>query len=351
MSDFSAKDIPSILFVVFQELVDMVADDEPIFPESATTEDKECLLLYFSSLFTLHDKTHDKKFSTETISDAIQYFYFDAIDDGLYTKYYAQKRYDESYDLFEKFFQMNIEYICHSKNGNDLMHYISNIVSKIPSCERYNAIGNASLAVMIPHFLDVIDRAYDMVISILEKNDEQSEIPKTAPEGSQEPPENIAESIPEVGQQAHPEILANETKPQNHVTQEPFQKKEDWKNRKSSLILLIFALAISLIASIYFYSEYTEAKADVESLEHDATYWEDRANYAEQNYKNLSTKYKNMENQYYFYENHACIVTESGYRYHRYGCPHLNYDSFWIYNTENAKYHGYTPCKDCNPPQ
>lgn len=36
-----------------------------------------------------------------------------------------------------------------------------------------------------------------------------------------------------------------------------------------------------------------------------------------------------------------------GYRYHKYDCYHLNYNSFYIFNIENAAYQGYTPCLDC----
>lgn len=343
MSDFSAKNIPEILFISFQKMVDMVIEDENIFPESATTEDKECLLLYFSSLFILHDTTHDKKFSTDTISDAIKYFYFDAIDDGFYTEHYAQKRYEEAYDLFEKFFKINIEYICHGENESDLMEYISNIVSEIPSCERYNAIGNISLATMIPYFLDVIGKTYDMVIALPEENEEQ---PETAKDDSDK-----IDAV-EPTQPTSSELSANKTEPENHTTQETSQKKTDWKSKKSTLVLLFFALAVSLIANIYHYSKYTET---IESLEYDVSYWKERADNSRLNYNDLMTEYKNMkeeyEEQYRFYENHACIVTDSGSCYHRYGCYHLKHSSFYIYNIENAKYQGYTPCKDCNPPQ
>lgn len=48
-----------------------------------------------------------------------------------------------------------------------------------------------------------------------------------------------------------------------------------------------------------------------------------------------------------FFRNGACIVTQSGSRYHRYNCPHIKDRSFWIYNIELAEYKGYSPCLDC----
>ncbi len=48
-----------------------------------------------------------------------------------------------------------------------------------------------------------------------------------------------------------------------------------------------------------------------------------------------------------FFRRGACIVTEEGYRYHHYGCPHIDGHDFWIYNVELAEVKGYTPCLDC----
>lgn len=48
-----------------------------------------------------------------------------------------------------------------------------------------------------------------------------------------------------------------------------------------------------------------------------------------------------------FFRNHACIVTTTGSKYHHYGCPHIDYQEYYIYNIENAEYQGYTPCLDC----
>lgn len=55
--------------------------------------------------------------------------------------------------------------------------------------------------------------------------------------------------------------------------------------------------------------------------------------------------------EYDFYHDHACVVTDSGEKYHRYGCGSLNLDLFWIYNIEYARYLGYEPCSHCNPGQ
>ena len=54
-----------------------------------------------------------------------------------------------------------------------------------------------------------------------------------------------------------------------------------------------------------------------------------------------------ISDEYEFYHKYAVITTTTGYRYHKYGCYHLNYNSFYIYNISNAASQGYTPCLDC----
>lgn len=48
-----------------------------------------------------------------------------------------------------------------------------------------------------------------------------------------------------------------------------------------------------------------------------------------------------------FFRNNACIVTTSGYKYHHYGCYHIEGRRYYIYNIELAESKGYTPCLDC----
>ena len=50
-----------------------------------------------------------------------------------------------------------------------------------------------------------------------------------------------------------------------------------------------------------------------------------------------------------FLDQHIAIVTESGTKYHAYGCHHIQGKSFWAYNIEQAESMGYSPCIDCDP--
>ena len=57
--------------------------------------------------------------------------------------------------------------------------------------------------------------------------------------------------------------------------------------------------------------------------------------------------YDLISDEYTFYHAYACIVTTNGYRYHRFGCYHIDGRPFFIYNTNTAESWGYSPCLDC----
>lgn len=49
-----------------------------------------------------------------------------------------------------------------------------------------------------------------------------------------------------------------------------------------------------------------------------------------------------------FFYNYAVVVSESDQsHYHRYGCSDIDFDYFWIYNTEAAESRGLSPCPEC----
>ena len=51
-----------------------------------------------------------------------------------------------------------------------------------------------------------------------------------------------------------------------------------------------------------------------------------------------------------FWKDYAVIVTETGEKYHTYGCKYVQGRDFWIYNIDAAIGMGYEPCSTCNPP-
>ena len=124
------------------------------------------------------------------------------------------------------------------------------------------------------------------------------------------------------------------------------------KNKPSrSFIICILVICVSLCTNAYLAYQCSTLKTEVSDKEFSLT----QAEYRERRHLEEINRYqKNLgaiSDEYRFYHDYAVIVTESGSRYHSYGCYHIRNASFWIYNVEAAKGEGYTPCKDCNPPQ
>lgn len=61
----------------------------------------------------------------------------------------------------------------------------------------------------------------------------------------------------------------------------------------------------------------------------------------------LSMELGNKNIELMFWDKYAVICTTEGYKYHRYGCGHLEGRTFYIYNIDKAIALGYTPCLDC----
>lgn len=123
------------------------------------------------------------------------------------------------------------------------------------------------------------------------------------------------------------------------------------KNKPSrSFIICLIVLCVSLCANAYLAYQCSTLKAEVSDKEFSLT----QAEYRERRHLEEINRYQNnlgaISDEYNFYHDGAVIVTESGSRYHTYDCYHWNYP-IWIYNVEAAKSKGYTPCKDCSPPQ
>ncbi len=145
------------------------------------------------------------------------------------------------------------------------------------------------------------------------------------------------------------EAAAEPSQPAAQPTSEVQPEKKSTPSR--SFIICILVICVSLCANAYLAYQCSALKTEVSDKEFLLT----QAEYRERRKLEEIKRYQNnlgaISDEYHFYHDHAVIVTESGSRYHSYGCYHLNYDSFWIYNVEAAKSEGYTPCKDCNPPQ
>ena len=138
------------------------------------------------------------------------------------------------------------------------------------------------------------------------------------------------------------------------------RKKNKLKTPVILLSILSAVLAASLITTLFLWwgqnqrtTQYINTlKGESESLNDELSkmefLYDARGNLLESERKAVSE----MSAENAFYNFHACIVTESGEKYHRYGCQYVeNATSFWIYNIEAAEGRGYEPCSVCKPGQ
>lgn len=162
----------------------------------------------------------------------------------------------------------------------------------------------------------------------------------------------------------------NDSKPDEHTSslellaqlrdeceeKEEKNKNELSKKRSPGIALKVFcALLVVVCFSLGFICFNLEMKIQeieksieqkdksIEDYQNKLNYLEDRAQY----YMDQNNLYA-MELD--FWESSAVIITETGSKYHTYGCQYVNYDSFMIYNVAAAVAYGYEPCSVCNPP-
>ena len=124
-------------------------------------------------------------------------------------------------------------------------------------------------------------------------------------------------------------------------------------HRKKCHLAVIIILTIVLILSItaggigcyYCYETgFREGEIYIEKENRNKWYFEGfDAGHA----KGYKEGYESISEEYEFFHNAAVIVTTTGSKYHRYDCHYVENSDIYIYNIENAKYKGYTPCSDC----
>lgn len=321
MEKLSTREVSTALFLYSFKIAKLVAENEDVFPKPATMEDYEKLMLYALAMITVHDEVHDKLLNDKMIYDATMDLYSSILEKEVLPP-------DEVYDLAKNsnavlndFLKEHWLYMHKSKDSDDLIKYVSTILSKIPSCKDYNGytLAGVTFASLLPQIIDAVAQYYDAIISAWDKSlDEDKEKNADIQNAAAESPQPTAQPTPEVQ-------AAKKNKPS------PF------------LIICIIGLCVSLCTNIFLYNEN-------EKLSHEATLWGDKYSEKLDDIESLQQKYNSIYDEYSFFHDGAVIVTESGSRYHTYDCYHWDYP-IWIYNTENAKYLGYTPCKDCNPPQ
>lgn len=113
-------------------------------------------------------------------------------------------------------------------------------------------------------------------------------------------------------------------------------------------IICFVVSSIAVISIAYNLFLFNEVSSLHNEIDRQKKQYEEQLNNYQQDKYNLEDKLNKINAEYQFYHQYAVITTLTGYRYHKYGCYHLNNDNgFYIYNIDNAAFQGYTPCLDC----
>lgn len=129
-------------------------------------------------------------------------------------------------------------------------------------------------------------------------------------------------------------------------------KEEPKKPSRIPMILLsilsgVLSAALITVCVLWWYQNQI-ASSNIEALQEELEDLEVRYDARGEILEDVREDRSEMMEENNFYRRHACIVTESGEKYHRYGCQYLSdITSFWIYNTEAAESKGYEPCSNC----
>lgn len=325
MKKLSTREVSTALFLSSYKTAKLVTENEDIFPKPATMEDYEKLMLYAIAMFVVHDEVHDKLLNSKIIYDATMDIYTSILKNEVLPP-------DEVYDLAKNsnavlndFLKEHWIFMHNNDDSNGLIKYVSTILSKIPSCKDYNGytLAGVTFASLLPQIIDAVAQYYDEIISAWDKSlDEHEETTADTQEAAAEP----SQPTPPPAAQPTPEV-----------------QPEKKSTPSRSFIICILVACVSLCANVVLYNE-------KERLSHEATLWSNKYEEKLNEIQYWKTGTSDIYDEYKFYHDGAVIVTESGSCYHTYDCYHWNYP-IWIYNVEAAKSQGYTPCKDCNPPQ
>lgn len=118
--------------------------------------------------------------------------------------------------------------------------------------------------------------------------------------------------------------------------------------KKKITVYIAFTLGICVIfgVSLYGASEYAydQGFAEGKKVGHQNGYEQGRSAGYNEGY---DTAVEEISDELSFYRNNVCLVTESGTKYHQYGCGHIKGHDIYIYTIRNAEKWGYDPCNDC----
>ena len=143
------------------------------------------------------------------------------------------------------------------------------------------------------------------------------------------------------------ELLA---KIQAEAEKERTENKPSKKKKSAPVWVTIFLGAcciILLVAGIWIWYRMNQ---EIKNAIADRDNWEERYHTVTRQVDNLADLMSERDKERLFWKDYAVIVTETGEKYHTYGCQYIQGREFWIYNIDAAIDMGYEPCSECSPP-
>ncbi len=115
----------------------------------------------------------------------------------------------------------------------------------------------------------------------------------------------------------------------------------------TSISLSVVFMITTVVLSCLYASKNAELNNYVEELNHTIELKDDKIDGLTQLVIKKNKRLDEIEEAYEFYNESAVCVSGDSNTYHKYECEYFDSSSFYIFNTENAKYQGYKPCKHC----
>ena len=338
----STEKFSESLFLYSSKLANQILSNKDIVT-NPTLGDYEKIYHYCYALFFVHDFVHEKVFTYDTIYEAAVLLYAHLINEGYLSETSASENLKVSAESITDFLNIHLDFLRNRDDQNSSIQYTSSILSKIPSCEKYNgySLVGVSFTLMLPEIIDNVGKYYEAILSDFKETSEENFDDLLERYFSEAPEEDSSQSDTQndyepVNQSELETKIVNNTSSSNNKAPE----------KKTKIVILLFALIASLCMNAYFLLD-TTAEKKIKYLNNKVLSTERAKEAYKDDYLKYKADYENLKYDYDFYHNNAVFVTEAGSRYHRYECYHIDNKSYWIYNIEAAKSMGYTPCKDC----
>jgi len=316
MNKNDTKKAATLLFLHMFKTAEMIGNQTEIFDQMPEGKNFEPLFLYSFALYEVHNQTHENHLPEDIFDDCMAEFYQYLIEKGIYSLNEVKERLPEANMEMVDFATAHVSFITGGSEYG-LMQYVPAILSKFPTARatRIFSYEGTAFATLMPELIEKVSAAYNEVLSEWNKS-----------------------------LKAHQKATASLSDDFIIETYPPAATKPvEQKKKPVALIICVVALICSLAGNFMLASRSNSGASE------EVVYWEEAYNDIFLTCYQLADEMDNLKEEYLFYREFAVVVSETNNYYHRHSCDNINFDNFWIYNIEYAKYLGHSACPECNP--